>query len=96
MLPACYRCFHYALAREGLMPVTIRRRELIATIWGAAVVWSLAVRAQQPGRVFKIGHLESGWPSSSPKLLAAFQQGLRELSYPMAICWGAGVRHAVG
>jgi putative ABC transport system substrate-binding protein len=29
----------------------------------------------------KIGHLESGAPSSSPHLLAAFQQRLRELDY---------------
>jgi hypothetical protein len=29
----------------------------------------------------KIGHLESGLPSSSPNLLAAFRQGLRELGY---------------
>ena len=32
-------------------------------------------------RIAKIGHLESGLPSSSPNLLAAFRQGLRELGY---------------
>ena len=28
-----------------------------------------------------IGHIESGWPSSSPNLLAGFRRGLRELGY---------------
>ena len=40
-----------------------------------------STRAQQSRRIFKIGHLESGSPSSSPDLLAAFQQGLRKLGY---------------
>jgi putative ABC transport system substrate-binding protein len=35
----------------------------------------------QQSRTAKIGHLESGFPSSSPNLLAAFQQGLKELGY---------------
>jgi putative tryptophan/tyrosine transport system substrate-binding protein len=34
-----------------------------------------------PVRIVKIGHLESGRPSSSPNLLAAFKQGLRDLGY---------------
>jgi ABC-type uncharacterized transport system substrate-binding protein len=40
-----------------------------------------APRAQQPVRIAKIGHLESGFPSSSPNLLAAFRHRLRELGY---------------
>jgi putative ABC transport system substrate-binding protein len=59
----------------------IRRREFVTLLGGAAVAWPLAARAQQPARIFKVGHIESGWPSSSPNLLAAFRQGLRELGY---------------
>jgi putative tryptophan/tyrosine transport system substrate-binding protein len=58
----------------------MRRREFI-TLLGGAAAWPLAARAQQPLRIAKIGHLESGLPSSSPNLLAAFRQGLRELGY---------------
>jgi putative tryptophan/tyrosine transport system substrate-binding protein len=57
----------------------MRRREFIALVGGAAA-WPLAARAQAK-RIFKIGHIESGSPSSSPNLLAAFQQGLRKLGY---------------
>jgi putative ABC transport system substrate-binding protein len=58
----------------------MRRREFITLLGGTLIAWPLAVRAQ-PVRITKIGHLESGSPSSSPKLLAAFRQGLRQLGY---------------
>jgi ABC-type uncharacterized transport system substrate-binding protein len=59
----------------------IERRTFLATLGGAAAAWPLAARAQQPVRIAKIGHLESGLPSSSPNLLAAFREGLRKLGY---------------
>jgi putative ABC transport system substrate-binding protein len=62
------------------MATGIGRRQFAFAFGGAAVAWSLVARAQ-PVRTFKIGHLESGRPSSSPNLLAAFRQGLRELGY---------------
>src|SRR2546423_7799572 len=60
----------------------LRRRDFITLLGGAAATaWPVGVRAQQSTRIAKIGHIESGWPSSSPNLLAAFRRGLRELGY---------------
>jgi putative tryptophan/tyrosine transport system substrate-binding protein len=59
----------------------MRRRVFISLLGSAAVAWPLALRAQQLTRKVKIGHLESGTPSSTPSLLAAFREGLRELGY---------------
>jgi hypothetical protein len=59
----------------------LRRRQFITLLGGGAIAWPLGAGAQQPTRIAKIGHLESGWPSSSPNLVAAFRQGLRELGY---------------
>ena len=57
------------------------KRRAFITLLGGGAAWPIAARAQRPVRIAKIGHIESGWPSSSPNLLAAFRQGLRELGY---------------
>jgi putative ABC transport system substrate-binding protein len=60
------------------MSLTIRRRELIAVLTGAAA-WPLAARAQAPTRLPRLGVL---WPGSPPdKWDEAFRHGLHALGY---------------
>src|SRR5262245_12343818 len=60
------------------MPVIIGRRELIAALGSAAVVWPLAARAQQPSRkIFHIGHLQIARNENAEALIL----GLREAGY---------------
>jgi putative ABC transport system substrate-binding protein len=58
----------------------MRRREFI-TLLGGAVAWPLAARAQQPGKVWRIGFLLSAPRSPTPGFYAAFLHGMRELGY---------------
>jgi putative ABC transport system substrate-binding protein len=59
------------------MTVIIGRRELLAALGGAAVVWPLAARAQQP-RMPVIGflHITSPCLDLACLAVAAFKQGL--------------------
>jgi putative ABC transport system substrate-binding protein len=59
----------------------MRRREFLATALGLASISPLGAFGQPSSRVVKVGHLESGFPSTAPNLLAAFRQGLRDLGY---------------
>jgi putative tryptophan/tyrosine transport system substrate-binding protein len=61
------------------MPMTIRRRELIAAL-GVAMVWPLAARAQQPAKVLRVGILSPA-ASETAATLAAFREGIRDLGY---------------
>ncbi len=57
----------------------MRRREFITALGGAAVAWPIAARAQQAGKVKRIGFLRVGPPPAS--FIDGFRQGLRELGF---------------
>jgi putative ABC transport system substrate-binding protein len=58
----------------------MRRRTFITLLGGAAVVWPLAARAQQAGKLLTIGFM-GATPSVESQRVAAFVQRLRELGW---------------
>jgi putative tryptophan/tyrosine transport system substrate-binding protein len=60
---------------------TMRRREFIRLIGGAAIAWPLATRAQQPEKIAKIGYLDLGPASARADRVEALRKGLRDLGY---------------
>src|SRR5215831_1484019 len=59
----------------------MRRREFITLIGGAAVAWPLAARAQQTGKVWRIGFPIIVSREAFSRIYAGFQQGMHELGY---------------
>src|SRR5436189_5988871 len=57
----------------------MRRREFIALLGGAATGWPLIARAQQIGKIPRLGILNPG--TSDPPGSLGFYEGLRELGY---------------
>jgi len=57
----------------------MRRREFVTLIGGAAVAWPLAVRAQQPAKVARVGFFRQAGPHD--KQFNAFRDGLRAAGY---------------
>jgi putative tryptophan/tyrosine transport system substrate-binding protein len=60
----------------------IRRRDFLILLGGgAAATWPCAARAQQPGRVWRIGVLETTSMALNAANFEAFRQSLRDLGY---------------
>ena len=59
----------------------MRRREFITLLGGAVAAWPLVARAQQAGRVPKVGLLSSGTQAGQGQRVAAFLQRMRELGW---------------
>src|SRR5262249_4801404 len=80
------------------MTATIRRRELLVALGGTAAAWPLAVRAQQPERIRRIGALlyPAADDPTAEASIAAFRQGLQRLGWSegrnisIDLRWGGG------
>jgi putative ABC transport system substrate-binding protein len=57
------------------------RREFIRLLGGAAATWPLAARAQQQGKVWRIGVLSIGSAATARHLVEAFFKGMADLGY---------------
>jgi putative tryptophan/tyrosine transport system substrate-binding protein len=74
----------------------MKRRQFISLLAGAAVVWPLAARAQQSGKLPTIGFLGQSTPVVETQRLDAFLKRLRELGWieghtvAMEYAWGQG------
>jgi putative ABC transport system substrate-binding protein len=76
----------------------MKRRDFITLLGGTAAVWPLVARAQQPGRVRRIGVLMSAAADDAQAQAwsAAFVQGLQQLGWEVGgniridYRWGAG------
>jgi ABC-type uncharacterized transport system substrate-binding protein len=60
---------------------SIGRREFIALLTGAVAAWPLTARAQQLGKIPKIGFLFPGTEAVAPARIAALREGLRGVGY---------------
>ena len=57
----------------------MKRREFLTLLGGATAGWPQVARAQQAGKIARIGYLASNLTNQSP--LEAFRRGLRDLGY---------------
>jgi ABC-type uncharacterized transport system substrate-binding protein len=82
----------------------LRRRDFITLLGGAPAAWPLAARAQEGGRMRRIGVLMNEAPDNpiSQAFVAAFTQGLQQLGWTVDgnlridYRWGAGNAMRIG
>jgi putative ABC transport system substrate-binding protein len=60
--------------------MSIKRREFITLLGGAAAAWPLAARAQQTGQSPRVGYIRAGTPNNDP-FREEFVCGMRDLGY---------------
>jgi len=61
--------------------VAMRRREFITILGGAAVLWPLSARAQNTGKIPRIGFLGNSTAAMETNLIGPFRDGLRQFGY---------------
>ena len=59
----------------------MRRREFITLLGGAAAAVPMVARAQQAGKVYRIGYLSAGAEVRPPRLWSVFVSGLQEAGW---------------
>jgi putative ABC transport system substrate-binding protein len=59
----------------------MRRRDLIAVIYGASLALPCGAAAQQPGKVWRIGHVLTAPPEQGEPFAQALEQSLADLGY---------------
>ena len=59
----------------------ISRRAFLASLTGSLLAAPLAAKAQQAGKVYRIGILFFGSPANTIEAQEAFRDGLRDLGY---------------
>lgn len=59
----------------------MRRRGFLSLLGGAALGWSIAARAQQRDKVYRIGYLSVGSPADEAARFDSFRAGLATLGY---------------
>jgi putative tryptophan/tyrosine transport system substrate-binding protein len=58
----------------------VKRREFI-TLLGGAAVWPIAARAQQRGKIPRVGFMGNSTEALETNLIGSFREGLREHGY---------------
>jgi ABC-type uncharacterized transport system substrate-binding protein len=74
----------------------VKRRDFITLLGGATAAWPIAARAQQAGKMHRIGFLGSATPTGSAKAVESLRTGLREFGYVEGTNIGIDFRWAEG